>query len=258
MITDNALLAFECFHYIQQEKDPVKSFCAYKLDLSKAYDRVDWGFLKQAMQKLGFSHRWVQWIMSCVTTVRYSVKFNGAFLDSFAPTCGLRQGDPLSLFLFLFVADGLSALLRQSVDQQAITPVRVCPRAPGVSHLLFADDTLLFFKADVQEAQAIGAVMEDYSRATGQLVNLSKCSILFGNSCPKPIQETIKSTLQLQRSEFEDKYLGLPTPHGRMNKGKLQNLQVRLTKRFMEWGDSFPSQAAKETLIKAVAQSIPT
>ena len=71
LITDNALLAFECLHFIQHEKNPENSFCAYKLNLSKAYDRVDWGFLGQAMIKLGFSHQWVQWIMSCVTTVRY-------------------------------------------------------------------------------------------------------------------------------------------------------------------------------------------
>jgi hypothetical protein len=67
LITDNALLAFECMHYIQQEQNPGKSFCAYKLDLSKAYDRVDWVFLEQMMIKLGFSHCWVRWIMTCVT-----------------------------------------------------------------------------------------------------------------------------------------------------------------------------------------------
>jgi hypothetical protein len=86
LITDNAMLAFECIHYIQQEKDPEKSFCAYKLDLSKAYDRVDWVFLEQMMLKLGFDHRWVHWIMRCVTSVRYSVKFNGTLLESFAPS----------------------------------------------------------------------------------------------------------------------------------------------------------------------------
>ena len=93
MITDNALLAFECFHSIQQEKDPNKSFCAYKLDMSKAYDRVDWIFLERMMQKMGFARRWVDWIMACVTLVTYIVKFNGTLLDSFAPSCGLWQGD---------------------------------------------------------------------------------------------------------------------------------------------------------------------
>lgn len=67
MITNNAHLAFECFHSIQKNKSPVKAACAYKLDLSKAYDRVDWRFLESAMNKLGFAHRWVNWIMACVT-----------------------------------------------------------------------------------------------------------------------------------------------------------------------------------------------
>lgn len=143
MITDNALLAFECFHAIQKNKVADKAACAYKLDLSKAYDRVDWRFLEMAMNRLGFAHRWVRWIMSCVTSVRYSVKFNGTLLRSFIPSRGLRQGDPLSPFLFLFVADGLSLLLKEKVEQNILTPIKICRNAPSISHLLYADDTLL-------------------------------------------------------------------------------------------------------------------
>lgn len=152
LITDNALIAFECFHAIKQEKDPEQSFCAYKLDLSKAYDRVDWGFLERVMQQMGFSHRWVDWIMRCVTSVRYCVKVNGALSDSFAPSRGLRQGDPLSPFLFLFVADALDTILKREIAANRLTPLRVCAQAPGISHLLFADDTLLFFRANGEEA----------------------------------------------------------------------------------------------------------
>ena len=86
--------------------------------------------------------------MSCVTSVRYSVKLNGVQLETFAPSCGLRQGDPLFPFLFLFVADGLLALLKKRVDTQLVHSIKVSRRAPGISHLLFADDTLVFFKAN--------------------------------------------------------------------------------------------------------------
>jgi hypothetical protein len=180
LITENALIAFECLHFIEHNKNATNNLCAYKLDLSKAYDRVDWGFLRKSMERLGFTHRWINGIMECVTTVRYSVKLNGTLLDSFLPSRGLRQGDPLSPFLFLFVADGLSALLHKDIQDNRLTPVKICRRAPGISHLLFADDGLLFFKADPSEARRVMQVLEKYSRSTGQLINPNKCSIYFG------------------------------------------------------------------------------
>jgi hypothetical protein len=183
LITDNALLAFECLHYMEYGVKANDPFCAYKLDLSKAYDRVDWVFLEEDMHKMGFSHRWIQWIMSCVTTVRYSVKFNAALLEAFSPMRGLRQGDPLSPFLFLFVADGLSILLQSEIDSRGISPVKVCHRAPGVFHLLFADDTLLFFRASKEQEERVKAVIDNYAIATGKLINQSKCSILFSVGC---------------------------------------------------------------------------
>jgi ribonuclease HI len=196
--------------------------------------------------------------MSCVTTVRYSVKFNGTLLEAFSPTRGLRQGDPLSPFLFLFVADGLSALLSREVQNNGISPVKVCRRAPGISHLLFADDTLLFFRASEDEALRVKHVIEEYANGTGQLINPNKCSIIFSAACPQDTQEEVRSILQIVNSGFEEKYLGLPTPDGRMHKGRFVNLQSRLCKFLMDWGDSLHSQSAREILIKAIAQAVPT
>jgi hypothetical protein len=130
------------------------------------------------MQKMDFPHRFVDWIMACVTSMRYAVKFNGTFLDSFELSCGLRQGDPLSPFLFLFADDGLSALLNKGNNDNMISPIKLCRRAPVISHLLFADDTLLFFKAS--QAANVKQVLDTYATSTGQLINPAKCSLLFG------------------------------------------------------------------------------
>jgi hypothetical protein len=196
--------------------------------------------------------------MSCVTTVKYSVKFNGNLLEAFSPTRGLRQGDPLSPFLFLFVADGLSTLLKHEVDQNRITPIKVCRRAPGISHLLFADDTLLFFKASEDQAIRVKSTLDKYASCTGQLINPNKCSILFSDSCPQETQVVIRNLLLVEQPQFEAKYLGLPTPEGRMHMGKFENLQARLCKLLIEWGDSLLAQSAREVLIKAIAQALPT
>jgi hypothetical protein len=151
LITDNALLAFECLHYMEHGTATQAPSCAYKLDLSKAYDRVDWVFLEEVMHKMGFSRRWIQWIMVCVTTVRYSVKLNGAQLEAFFPSRGLRQGDPLSPFLFLFVADGLSALLQSEISTGVFLRLKFAGVLLGF--LIFFSQMTPFFSSEQKVAK---------------------------------------------------------------------------------------------------------
>jgi hypothetical protein len=120
--------------------------------------------------------------MSCVLTVRYSVRFNGVPSHSFSPSRGLRQSDPLSPYLFLLVADGLSTLLKHNESLGCLEGVRVCQRAPSVSHLLFADDSLLFFKANVEQAHVVKSVITTFEKCSGQLLSSSKCSMLVNEN----------------------------------------------------------------------------
>ena len=191
LISDNAIIAFECIHHIQSLRQESVALCAYKLDLSKAYDRVDWIFLEKALLKWGFAPVWVDRIMACVSLVKYSVKFNGKLLESFSPSRGLRQGDLLSPFLFLFVADALSALFSKSMSEEGLEGIKICRRAPIISHLLFADDSLLFFRASIQQATLVRGLLNTYALATGQLINPSKCSILFSDNFPQLVSEEI-------------------------------------------------------------------
>jgi hypothetical protein len=120
---------------------------------------------------------------------------------------------------------------------------------------LFADDTLLFFRASVEEATRVQQIVDIYANGTGQLINPTKCSIIFSKSTPQVIQTEIRAVLNVVNQEFEEKYLGLPTPEGRMHKGRFMNLQSRLCQHLMAWGDML-SQSAREILIKAIAQTI--
>jgi hypothetical protein len=116
---------------------------------------------------------------------------------------------------------------------------------------------LLFFKAQVTQAIQVKKVLDMYAASTGQLINPGKCSIMFGESCPQITRMEVKNALQVTQENFESKYLGLPTPDGRMSKGKFESLQARLARALVEWEDNHKSQAAKEILIKAIAQALP-
>jgi hypothetical protein len=129
LVTDNVLLAYECVRAIKRKKGN-SGLCVVKLDMHKAYDRVEWSFLERIMLKLGFDQRWVQLVMECVSSVSYCVRFNGTETEEFVPSHGLRQGDPLSPYLFLLLAEGLSSMLKGVEERGDLEGVSVCRGAP--------------------------------------------------------------------------------------------------------------------------------
>ena len=110
---------------------------ALKLDMSKAYDNVEWTFLEKVMQQLGLEERMVKIIMSCIQSVSYSVLLNGPLVGNIKPSRGLRQGDPLSPYLFLLCARGLQCLLQKAKVNGSIKGVAICRNGPRISHLFY-------------------------------------------------------------------------------------------------------------------------
>lgn len=174
LITDNALIAMEFFHWMKKKIKGKKGTMALKLDMSKAYDRIEWCFVHQVLASMGFPDHMTHLITRCISTVTYQILINGQPSSSFSPERGLRQGDPLSPYIFILCANVLSGLIHNEVNKGAIHGIKIARAAPQISHLLFADDSLLFSRANIQEAETILQVLQTYQRASGQVVNLEK------------------------------------------------------------------------------------
>ncbi|XP_031127477.1 uncharacterized protein LOC116029567 [Ipomoea triloba] len=258
LITDNILVAAEVGHYLNRKQCGLVGWAALKLDMAKAYDRMEWSFLRTMLVALGFHERWVNLVMLCVTTVSYNFLVNGVSAGQVTPTRGIRQGDPLSPYLFIICAEGLSLLLQQAEARGDFHGCRVARVAPLVSHIFFADDSLLFFKATMQEAGVIKHCLTDYENMSGQTVNYHKSSVCFSRNTSEADRYEVAAVLDVVQASNFGKYLGLPSFIGREKRAVFSYIEDRIKHRIGSWSKKLISQAGKEVLLKSVAQSMPT
>jgi hypothetical protein len=207
------------------------------------------------MLGMGFHTRWVDLILRLVSSVSFSVLFNGTPLEEFRPSRGLRQGDPISPYLFLLAAEGLSGLLKQSRRSSQLEGLKVAPTAPVVNHLLFADDSLMFVKDSQEGSMEVVSLLDKYCNASGQRINVDKSLVFFSKSCPEAIRLAIKN---VPNDTLNEKYLGMPSDVGRLLHGAFKYLKDSIWKRIQGWLEKLLASGGKEVLIKSVARAIPT
>ncbi|KAL5560757.1 hypothetical protein UlMin_036968 [Ulmus minor] len=210
------------------------------------------------MLKLGFSEVWTKKVMACVTSVSCSVLINGAKFGQLFPTRGLHQGDPLSPYLFLLCAEGLSSLFHHFEAAGRIQGMRCGRNGPTIFHLFFADDSLLFFEASTDSCLAVKEALTWYETASGQLVSYSKSAVCFGPNVAEDHADQMTASLGVPKVGCHEKYLGLPCFSGKNKRRLFASIKDRMWNKLSGWKSKFLSTGGREVLTKAIIQSIPT
>jgi hypothetical protein len=235
---------------MKKRKKGKNTACVVNLDMMKAYDRVEWHYLQAIMLKLGFSMHFVRLILKCVSSVRFSVRVNGELLPYFTPTRGLRQGDPISPYLFLLCGEGFTSLLNYFGGQHVDRGISVSPRSPWINHLLFADDSLIFMKAEGQSAQRLNEILRIYEECSRQCVNRDKSSIYFSPNTSDTTRHNLKAMMGIAVEAFSERYLGLPTAVGRITSGTFDHLGERIRSKMHGGSERMVSCAGREVFFE--------
>ena len=207
--------------------------------------------------EMGFHENWVRLVMETNRTVSYSILINGTPQGFIKPTRGIRQGDPLSPYLFLLCSEGLNGLIKNSVATGDLRGFSLCKNGPQISHLFFADDSVIFCRAKMGDVQALQSALNLYEKASGQKVNGAKTNLFFGKSVLDSTKVTLKNFLGVPEIKEYEKYLGLPTMVGRNKKESLIYIKERIWSKLQGWKEKLLSQVGREVLLKAIVQAIP-
>lgn len=228
---------------------------ALKLDMSKAFDRVSWKFLNAILSKMGFSEHWLRLLHQCYSSVSFSVLINGSPSKRFQPQHGLRQGDPLSPYLFILYMEALSSALNHLDAFKLCKGLKLSVNGPSLSHLFFADDCLIFFQPTLSSCAKLRDTLLHFGLFSGQNINHQKSSITLSPNIPRVFRRRFQSFFHIPVNTDLASYLGLPLGVSENKRGCFQFIIDKTQQALAGWKSTL-SQAGKLTLIKSVLSSL--
>ncbi|XP_020682101.1 uncharacterized protein LOC110099331 [Dendrobium catenatum] len=251
-IFDHLLLAQEVFHKLRFSK-ACNGFLAIKVDMEQPYDSICWSTLKKMMAELGFPTRFIKLVMECILDPRYSILINGSNSNWIEGKSGFLQGHPLSPFLFILCSQLLSNAFH---SRGADVGIRISSNSQKISHLLFADDILLFMEAKVNSMKKVKEILESYCQWTGQNISYHKSSFVCGSSVERRRKVQISRFMEIRLVE-EFEYLGIKLALRCLRKVDFQVLLDKSSKKINAWGNRYISLAGRLVLVKSVYLSLP-
>ncbi|KAL0404118.1 UNVERIFIED_CONTAM: hypothetical protein Sradi_2052600 [Sesamum radiatum] len=244
-IHDNILLAQEVIHSISAHKSDWN--VAFKLDMAKAYDRVDWEFLKMVLLQLGFPPQLILLVNNCITNCWFSVLINGSLSGFFKSTRGLRQGDPLTPTLFVLAAEYFSRNLNRLME---IDKSLAFKGSQGISHLAYADDILIFTNSREKSLETVMEFLQEFEHTSGQLISPEKSSFIISPKAPMAVKRRIKSLTGFMLKTFPFIYLGAPIYVGRQKIEYFDRLIDGMSTKIGGWEKKFLSYGGSLQIIK--------
>ena len=229
-----------------------------KLDIEKAYDHIRWDFLMQMLERMGFGSKWIRWINWCISTATFSVLINGSPSGFFRSSRGLRQGDPLSPYLFVIGMEALSCLLQRAVEGNFISGCRFRGRDGGeivISHLLYADDTIIFCDANAEQLMYLRWTLMWFEAFSGLKINIFKSEIIPLGRVDNV--EELAAELGCGVGSLPTKYLGLPLGAPHRATGVWDSIEERFRNRLSSWKRQYISKGGRLTLIRSTLSSLP-
>lgn len=247
-ISVNVILLRGVIHSFKSSDYKNRDF-TLKLDLSKAFDRMNWGYLQSILPLYGFPNQLCEWLMLCVRSAEFSIIVNGRGDGYLKPRSGLRQGCALSPYLFILGMDILSRGLSYLTASGQLTGIKLAPSAPVLTNSLYADDLLLFGKANMEEATVLMGAMNVFSSISGQRVGAEKSEVWFSKCTPDDIKEEVSRILGVRNEQLTGKYLGAPI---NTNTGAFNFLIDKLMSRLQVWKGRKLTPSGRVVLIKSV------
>ncbi|GKA60190.1 putative RNA-directed DNA polymerase, eukaryota, reverse transcriptase zinc-binding domain protein, partial [Tanacetum coccineum] len=252
-ISDNILLTQELMRNYHRRRGPPR--CAFKVDIQKAYDTVDWKFLETILVGFGFHPKMVQWIMVCVSGASYSISVNGNVHGLFKGKHGLRQGDPLSPYLFTLVMEILTLLLQRKVRNSDEFQYHHLCEQQRIINLCFADNLFLFARGHPSLVSVIMDALEEFKQVSGLVPSIPKSTAYFCN-VPNAIKASILNSMPFAEGVLPVRYLGVPLISSRLLFRDCKILVEKLESRVNDWRNKFLSLAGRLQLIRSVLSSM--
>lgn len=204
-----------------------------------------------------FPQNIIDLIQACMGSASMSVNWQGRASNTFSPTRGLRQGDPMSPLLFIIALERLSHLITDAVHSGSWTPLKFGRGGPTVSHLMFTDDILLVAEASPSSVTTVLNIMDLFRMCSSQTINRMKSCVLFSQNTPQPVAEALSTQLGIPMASDLGRYLGFPILTGRKEKADYSFLVDKVRRKLTGWKASTLSQAGRVTLVQSCIMSIP-